>query len=317
MKLSFIRFSALALFVICTGIFSVFTPTTAAQTVTSVHVISTEGTLPASGQYVQNTGSFVRVVAGTPVPTPTPIGTPSPTPTPVGTPTPTPTPCIPSPGSPGGTIYFGVYTLSNGESGNFILTVQNGNNAASGGASPEELPENPEFVENGPATVALQINIAAGTGTGTIGFTSNGTAKTGTVVIQFGFPLPPTDPVTCGATPTPTPTPAPSPTPVASPTPTPAPSPTPTPTPPGGNATISGRVLTPSGSGLRNAIVSIIDSFGVKRTATTSSFGNYQFNNVRTGETHTLSVVSKRYRFTPRVLPVAASLSNVDFVGLE
>ncbi len=82
-------------------------------------------------------------------------------------------------------------------------------------------------------------------------------------------------------------------------------------------ATVSGRVLTPDGRGLRNAVVSLIDSQGVRRTATTSSFGLYSFSDVRVGETYTITVSSKRYRFTPRQMLINNNLSNLDFVGLE
>ena len=58
--------------------------------------------------------------------------------------------------------------------------------------------------------------------------------------------------------------------------------------------TVSGRVLTPDGRGLRNAVVSLIDSQGVRRTATTSSFGLYSFGGVRAGEIYTITVSSKR-----------------------
>ena len=71
------------------------------------------------------------------------------------------------------------------------------------------------------------------------------------------------------------------------------------------------------GNTLRNAVVSLIDSLGVRRTATTSSFGLYSFNNVRTGETYTMTVASKRFRFTPQILQFGGSVSNMDFVGLE
>lgn len=83
------------------------------------------------------------------------------------------------------------------------------------------------------------------------------------------------------------------------------------------DVTVSGRVTTPGGQNLRNAVVSLIDSLGVRRTATTSSFGIYTFDNVRTGESFTMTVASKRYRFTPRIESFAASVSNIDFVGLE
>lgn len=82
-------------------------------------------------------------------------------------------------------------------------------------------------------------------------------------------------------------------------------------------AIVSGRVLTPDGRGLRNALVSIIDSQGVTRTATTSSFGLYSFDNVVTGAMYTIRVTTKRYRFTPRVMQINGNVSELDFVGLE
>lgn len=83
------------------------------------------------------------------------------------------------------------------------------------------------------------------------------------------------------------------------------------------SATVSGRVTTPSGSALRNVVVSITDAQGVRRIATTSSFGIYTFTNVTIGQSHTLMATMKRYRFAPLVLTVTGSLSNADLVGLE
>jgi len=80
---------------------------------------------------------------------------------------------------------------------------------------------------------------------------------------------------------------------------------------------ISGRVVTPDGRGLRNAIVSMIDSKGVTRRATTSSFGYYRFDDVEVGEAYVMSVSSKRYRYTPRLVQVFDTLAEVNFVGLE
>lgn len=79
---------------------------------------------------------------------------------------------------------------------------------------------------------------------------------------------------------------------------------------------VGGRVTTPEGNGLRNARVILTDSAGVQRIATTSSFGIYSFSDVG-GASYTVSVVSKRYRFAAQTLNVSASVSNVDFVGLE
>ncbi len=81
--------------------------------------------------------------------------------------------------------------------------------------------------------------------------------------------------------------------------------------------TIAGRVTTPSGQGLRNAVVTMTDALGVRRVATTSSFGLYSFANVAIGETFIIGVSSKRYRFAPQNLAVTAAVSNLDFVGQE
>ncbi len=81
--------------------------------------------------------------------------------------------------------------------------------------------------------------------------------------------------------------------------------------------TVGGRVTTPGGQNLRNATVNMIDSMGVRRIATTSSFGIYSFNDVATGQQYTFTVSSKRYRFSPQIVPVTQAISDLNFVGLE
>lgn len=82
-------------------------------------------------------------------------------------------------------------------------------------------------------------------------------------------------------------------------------------------ASVSGRVTTPAGLALRNAQVTLVNDFGLRRTATTSSFGLYSFSDVTIGQTYTIAVASKRYRFTARIVPVNGSLTDVDFIGQE
>ncbi len=81
--------------------------------------------------------------------------------------------------------------------------------------------------------------------------------------------------------------------------------------------TVSGRVTTPSGQSLRNAVVSIVDSNNVRRNATTSSFGLFTFSNVMTNQMYTVLVSSKRYRFTPQIISVTDNITNLNFTGLE
>ncbi len=80
---------------------------------------------------------------------------------------------------------------------------------------------------------------------------------------------------------------------------------------------ISGRVLTPSGIGIRNVVVMLTDSNGVRQIATTNSFGIYMFTAVTSGGSYTLSAASKRYRFAPQIMTVTSSLNDLDLVGLE
>ncbi len=76
---------------------------------------------------------------------------------------------------------------------------------------------------------------------------------------------------------------------------------------------VSGRVLNAEGLGVRNADVVITDVNGVSRTVRTGSFGYYSFDAVEAGETYIVSVRSRRYRYTSRVLQVADQVSEFDF----
>lgn len=82
-------------------------------------------------------------------------------------------------------------------------------------------------------------------------------------------------------------------------------------------ASVTGRVLTTNGLGLQNAVVVLTDPNGLRRTATTSSFGIFTFENVPTTQVYTIGVRSKRYRYPTRNMLVTANLSNIDFWGLQ
>ncbi len=64
--------------------------------------------------------------------------------------------------------------------------------------------------------------------------------------------------------------------------------------------TVSGRVLTSSGQGLRNAVVTISDQAGHTQSAITSAFGYYSFTDMEVGQSYTVSVSSKRFTFATR-----------------
>jgi uncharacterized delta-60 repeat protein len=80
---------------------------------------------------------------------------------------------------------------------------------------------------------------------------------------------------------------------------------------------ISGRVMTPSGLGLRNAVVTLTDSTGSRRLALTSSLGYYSFADITAGDLITIAASSRRYRFQPMSLTASEYLTDVDLVGIE
>jgi hypothetical protein len=68
---------------------------------------------------------------------------------------------------------------------------------------------------------------------------------------------------------------------------------------------------------MRNMQVTIVDSLGMARTVTTSSFGHYRIDGLTNGGEYTIGVVSRRYRFESRLVRMEASLSAIDFMGSE
>ena len=81
------------------------------------------------------------------------------------------------------------------------------------------------------------------------------------------------------------------------------------------NVSVSGRVLTNNGTGLRNAVVTLTDTDGTSRQTRTSSFGYYSFAEVEAGGTYIISVSSKRYQFTPQVVQVVDNVGDLDFIA--
>jgi hypothetical protein len=80
---------------------------------------------------------------------------------------------------------------------------------------------------------------------------------------------------------------------------------------------VNGRVLTPSGLGLRNASVTMFDAMGIPRTVPTSSLGYFNFTDVPLGQTVTVFVHSRRYRFVSQSVHVINGLAEMEFIGVE
>ena len=81
------------------------------------------------------------------------------------------------------------------------------------------------------------------------------------------------------------------------------------------DATASGRVLGPNGRGVANATVSITSVSGETRTTLTNSFGYFRFMEIEAGETYVVSVVSRRFTFSSRIIQVSDNVEGLDFVA--
>ncbi len=79
------------------------------------------------------------------------------------------------------------------------------------------------------------------------------------------------------------------------------------------SVSISGRVLTPAGAGLSNALLYLQTGGGELLVARSSSLGYYRFDGIEAGQTVLISVQSKRYTYTPRVVTTLDEISGLDF----
>ena len=78
-------------------------------------------------------------------------------------------------------------------------------------------------------------------------------------------------------------------------------------------ATVSGRVISGTGRGIRRATVTLTDSSSVQRTvAVTDKLGHFKFENVPTAAAYTLSGQAGRYTCTPHSVTVNGNLSAED-----
>jgi hypothetical protein len=80
---------------------------------------------------------------------------------------------------------------------------------------------------------------------------------------------------------------------------------------------LSGRVVTPEGSGVPFARLRLTDASGSVRMITSNPFGYYQFGDVPAGATYVLSVEAKGYRFDTPTMTVTVSdnVGDLVFIG--
>jgi phage gp45-like len=75
--------------------------------------------------------------------------------------------------------------------------------------------------------------------------------------------------------------------------------------------------MTAGGGSIMNARLSLTDSQGTVRTATTDSSGNYRFDDVQAGETYILTATGKRYSFTQsmQILNINEETNQINFIA--
>jgi CSLREA domain-containing protein len=78
---------------------------------------------------------------------------------------------------------------------------------------------------------------------------------------------------------------------------------------------IGGKIIAPSGHGLFRARVFLTEASGKTRMAETRSSGVYRFDEVSGGETLTIRVSYKGYRFAAQVMTVTRAMTNLNFVA--
>ena len=80
-------------------------------------------------------------------------------------------------------------------------------------------------------------------------------------------------------------------------------------------AEISGKLLTATGQGVPNARVTLTDTTGKSRSIVSNRLGVYRFGSLQVGQTYTIRVESRRYRFTPLTVSVTDQLVSVDMIA--
>ncbi|MEJ7848830.1 MAG: dockerin type I domain-containing protein [Pyrinomonadaceae bacterium] len=83
-------------------------------------------------------------------------------------------------------------------------------------------------------------------------------------------------------------------------------------TPTAAEVSIGGRFITAAGRGIRNVRITLTDSSGATRTAISTTFGYYRFDNVRAGETYIITATGKQYEFSPPTQVINVNEDTVD-----
>lgn len=85
------------------------------------------------------------------------------------------------------------------------------------------------------------------------------------------------------------------------------------------SVTISGRVQTARGNGIRNVQLTIVGGNGVNRTVITGPFGAFHFDEIEVGQTYIITAFAKHYRFgqPSQIITVMDNIEDLEFTALK
>lgn len=79
------------------------------------------------------------------------------------------------------------------------------------------------------------------------------------------------------------------------------------------DVSLSGRVLAPDGRGVRRAMVLVLRSDGTQTQTVSGPLGYYRVEGLAAGETVAVSVISRRFIYSSRVVTLNDNVSDLDF----
>lgn len=82
-----------------------------------------------------------------------------------------------------------------------------------------------------------------------------------------------------------------------------------------GNFSVSGRIITSDGAGLRNALVQLTLGNGDIVRKRTGAFGYFQFDQVAAGQTVTISITANNHSFSPQIVDVNDNVTDLIFTA--
>ena len=80
---------------------------------------------------------------------------------------------------------------------------------------------------------------------------------------------------------------------------------------------VSGRVTTAAGKGIRNVVVTMTDSSGIMRSTLSGISGVFRFEDVAAGETYIFGASGKRFTFNQpsQIHSITEEVTNIVFIG--